>query len=126
MKDISAEILTLALLLFLFSIYLTPSIIAIKNQKRAAGAIGALNILFGWTIVGWIVALFWAMNKKVSVPHTPSSGLMATFPPLLMTSTEKECPGCAGMVPAEATKCRFCALDLTVLPTAQQHESNSR
>jgi Superinfection immunity protein len=90
-----------------------------SEQKKAAGAIAALNILFGRTIVGWIVILFWAMNKKTRVPRTPPSALMATFPPLLVTSTEKECPGCAGMVAAEATKCRFCALDLTALPTAQ-------
>jgi len=126
MKDISAEILTWALLLFFISLYFTPYIIAIGNKKKAAGAIGALNILFGWTLVGWVVALFWAMNKEVSVPHTPAPRLMDTFPPLLTASTEKQCPDCAGMVPAEATKCRFCASDLTVLRTAQRQESNSR
>ena len=38
--------------------YLLPSFIAIP--KRNAAAIFALNLLLGWTLLGWVVALVWA------------------------------------------------------------------
>ena len=39
-------------------VYLVPSFIAIS--KRNAAAIFALNLLLGWTLLGWVVALVWA------------------------------------------------------------------
>ncbi len=41
--------------------YLLPSFIAIP--KRNAAAIFALNLLLGWTLLGWVVALFWARKE---------------------------------------------------------------
>jgi len=40
--------------------YFLPSIVG--RKKRNAGAIVALNLLLGWTILGWILALVWAMT----------------------------------------------------------------
>lgn len=55
------EILLLLLVLF---VYLLPAIIAgIRNHKNAIG-ITLLDILLGWTVVGWIVALVWAFNNQ--------------------------------------------------------------
>ncbi|MSU35992.1 MAG: superinfection immunity protein [Pedosphaera sp.] len=53
------------LLLFLFgaTIYFAPAIIGIK--KRNSTAILALNFLLGWTFVGWVIALVWALTKDV-------------------------------------------------------------
>jgi uncharacterized membrane protein HdeD (DUF308 family) len=42
-------------------LYFLPTIIG--RKKRNAGAIGALNLLAGWTIVGWIIAFVWAATK---------------------------------------------------------------
>ena len=48
---------------FLFAIavivYVLPSWIA--RNKANFGAIFALNLLLGWTFVGWVVALVWAL-----------------------------------------------------------------
>lgn len=41
--------------------YLLPTIIAAKSRKRNAWAIFALNLLLGWSVLGWIVALVWAL-----------------------------------------------------------------
>lgn len=41
-------------------IYFIPSIIG--WNKRNAGAIIALNILLGWTFIGWVIALVWALT----------------------------------------------------------------
>jgi hypothetical protein len=43
-----------------FVLYFLPSFIA--WNKRNSGAIIALNILLGWTFVGWVVALVWSLT----------------------------------------------------------------
>ena len=45
-------------LLFLGFLYFLPTIIA--RDKSDAGLIFAVNLLLGWTLVGWIVAFIWA------------------------------------------------------------------
>ena len=49
-----------AVVLFGGTVYFLPTIIGIARSKRNAAAIGVLNALLGWTILGWIVALIWA------------------------------------------------------------------
>lgn len=46
------------------AIYLLPSIIASCRDHGQLGAIFALNLLLGWTIIGWVGALVWALIKK--------------------------------------------------------------
>lgn len=47
---------------FLF-IYMVPCIIAYEGLKRQRVSITVLNVLLGWTFVGWVVALVWATMK---------------------------------------------------------------
>ena len=42
--------------------YLLPTLVATKKNKRDASRIFVLNLLAGWTIIGWTVALAWAMS----------------------------------------------------------------
>jgi uncharacterized membrane protein YqaE (UPF0057 family) len=42
--------------------YFLPSIVA--HHKRHFGAIFILNLLTGWTIVGWIIAMVWALTDE--------------------------------------------------------------
>jgi hypothetical protein len=44
-----------------------PAIIAFARSKRDAGAILVLNFLLGWTAIGWIIALVWALKSDVPV-----------------------------------------------------------
>lgn len=41
-------------------VYFLPTIAATVQKKRNAGAIFVLNVLAGWTVIGWIVAAVWA------------------------------------------------------------------
>lgn len=41
-------------------LYFFPSIIGWR--KKNFGAIFVLNLLLGWTIIGWIVSLVWALT----------------------------------------------------------------
>jgi hypothetical protein len=48
--------------LFFGAAYLTPSIIAYVPHHHNAFAIPALNLITGWTLIGWVVALVWALT----------------------------------------------------------------
>jgi hypothetical protein len=50
--------LTLGVLLLLG--YLLPALVALWRQNRQWRAITVLNLLLGWTFLGWVVALVWA------------------------------------------------------------------
>ena len=43
-------------------IYFIPTIIAMIRKKTNTRAILALNLFLGWTFVGWVVALVWALS----------------------------------------------------------------
>jgi hypothetical protein len=47
---------------FGFLFYFLPSIIAAARSKRDLVSILVLNLLLGWTAVGWVVALVWALK----------------------------------------------------------------
>jgi len=45
-------------------IYFVPTFIAARRGHHNQGAIFALNIFLGWTFVGWVIALVWALAKR--------------------------------------------------------------
>lgn len=45
-----------------FLLYIFPSIIALTRKHHNAPAIVALNLLAGWTFIGWVVAAVWSMT----------------------------------------------------------------
>ena len=47
--------------------YFLPLIIAKNRQHRQLLAIGVLNLFAGWTVIGWIGALFWAHTNPAPV-----------------------------------------------------------
>jgi len=53
---------------FLFSLpvslfYLFPSYVASLRGHRKLIPIAAVNLLLGWTILGWIAALVWSLTR---------------------------------------------------------------
>jgi len=48
-----------------FAMYFLPSIIALARSKRDIASIILLNFFLGWTMIGWIVALIWAVKTDV-------------------------------------------------------------
>ena len=43
-------------------VYLLPTIVAAVRQHDAMNAIFVLNLALGWTFIGWVVALVWAVK----------------------------------------------------------------
>lgn len=52
---------------FGFVLYFLPAIIAFARSKRDAGLILLLNFFLGWTAIGWVVALVWAVRQDAQV-----------------------------------------------------------
>jgi type II secretion system protein G len=55
-----AEGRVLLLLIFAILLYFVPAVVATARGHHNANAIILTNILLGWTVVGWLVALIWA------------------------------------------------------------------
>ena len=45
-------------------LYFLPTVVAFCHNSEKTAAIGALNLLLGWTLVGWVLALVWALADK--------------------------------------------------------------
>lgn len=50
------------ILLLNLLVYLVPTIIAYRFQNPRMCRIAIINVLLGWTILGWLVAFVMAMN----------------------------------------------------------------
>jgi hypothetical protein len=44
-------------------LYFLPSLVAYRRKKKNAVSIFVVNLFLGWTLVGWVVALAWAVAK---------------------------------------------------------------
>ena len=49
------------------AIYFLPTIVASNRGHESAGAIFFLNLLLGWTMLGWVVAFVWAFTNPTHV-----------------------------------------------------------
>ena len=45
-------------------LYFVPSVIANKNKHRHTIIIFVINLFFGWSIIGWIAMLIWALSDN--------------------------------------------------------------
>ncbi len=60
------------LLLILFVVLgAIPTVVAFVRKKRNRGAIMLINILLGWTVIGWVVALVWAFTVDTPAQQKP-------------------------------------------------------
>ncbi len=62
-NDAASLVATLAFIGILFFVYLLPSVIAVLQKHRNAPAIAVTNVLFGWTFIGWGIALIWSFTQ---------------------------------------------------------------
>jgi hypothetical protein len=87
----------LLILIPLVFFYFLPTYIARKKRHRSATSIMILNLVFGWTLIGWIGSLAWAYsgNNNTESPDT-----------------HVRCPDCRELVLKDARKCKHCGCAL--------------
>ena len=59
--------------------YFLPTIIAMLRKSTSTGGIFVLNFFLGWTFIGWIISLVWAISSRTTtttiiVNNTYSTG----------------------------------------------------
>ena len=62
-SELGLAVSLLVALFLLIVVYPLPTYIAFRRQKRNAVAILALNVLVGWTFIGWVAAFIWALTR---------------------------------------------------------------
>jgi hypothetical protein len=93
----------------MLALYFLPSILA--RQKRQATAVFVLNLLLGWTVLGWIGALVWALVE----PQPPTQVIVQTNVPAVtnaMTPMFAFCSSCGKQSDAGSKFCSGCGRPL--------------
>ena len=61
----------ISLFLLFWAAYFVPSIVAYRRGHAQLPLIIAVNLLFGWTVLGWIACLVWSlMGAEAPKPPT--------------------------------------------------------
>jgi Superinfection immunity protein len=72
--------------------YFLPTVISSIRHSEHSSGIFWVNCLFGWTVLGWIAALIWAVTEKVEERVTTSLPLSAE-----QQATDFDCKKNAGL-----------------------------
>jgi hypothetical protein len=70
----AADFLAIMAPLLLVFIYFLPSSAAVAARHPAFQGVFILNLLFGWTIIGWILAISWTLRR----PQRPAAAYRFT------------------------------------------------
>ena len=57
------EVVVLLIILVAGFLYLIPTIVALMRDHPSKGGIIVLNVLLGWSIIGWVISLAWAASS---------------------------------------------------------------
>ena len=55
-------LLMIAIFLGGAAVYFIPTFIAIARRQRNTLSIFILNLLLGWSVIGWVISLVWALK----------------------------------------------------------------
>ena len=67
--------ITVILLMLIAILYMIPTLIAYARDVPQRRIITVLNIVLGWTLIGWLIAFFWAMSGQTTAAQTQLAAL---------------------------------------------------
>lgn len=98
------EIAVFILIILALCFYFLPALIAGRRKAEHGTAIFLVNFLFGWTVLGWIAALIWAVVEDKQAEHvrlkTSNINLHGLSP-----ADVKICPECQSVLPTHLLMC---------------------
>lgn len=86
----------IVLIVIIVGCYFIPSIVGKVRNVTNIGSVFVINLLLGWTLVGWVVAL--AMAVKTVTPSTQ----------VIIHRTESACGSCGTPLGVGAKFCASC------------------
>ena len=89
--------LVLGIILVVF--YFLPAASAYSRRHKSRSAILLVNIVLGWTLVGWLWAAIWCSTGNVEEKGPDPK-------------THVKCPECRELVLRDARKCKHCGCRL--------------
>jgi hypothetical protein len=108
--DMCGPILVITGLSLGIVVYFIPSITAGKRKHPQYASIFIVNLLLGWTFIGWVIALVWS----ASATSRDGSDVATEDPPaLVIAPSVSKCPMCFRAVPAGARACLGCGNQLS-------------
>ena len=86
-------------LIILAVVYFLPAASAYSRKHKSRSAILLVNLLFGWTLIGWLWAAIWCSTGNIEEPGPDPR-------------THVKCPECRELVLRDARKCKHCGTAL--------------
>ena len=73
LPEFASSLAGVLVLLLAVALYLLPTVVAYTRKHTNAVAIFVVNLFFGWTLIGWVAAMVWAVINRRPAPQQPSS-----------------------------------------------------
>lgn len=87
-------------------LYVLPTIEAALTRHRSLVPIAIINVLLGWSFIGWVAAYVWSFVQSVDKTVQPVGGHSEVA--RQAAQPKKICPFCAEEIMAAAVKCKHC------------------
>lgn len=127
------EMLVLVLAPLFLVAYFMPVLVAVVRRHRFAGSIGAVNFVLGWTGLGWLGAMIWAVNRDIGEPRPVRSEPRRSESPVREPSWSeialafedaepaptRNCSHCDQPVKADALICHHCGRETGIASAAE-------
>lgn len=101
---------TLAILAIL---YFVPTAIAAMRWHNV-GSVLVINLFLGWSLIGWVVALAWALSSKPRITVVTTAQASAPIRQASDDHLRQSCPFCSERILQSAKVCRFCGRDIPI------------